>query len=82
MNTDRGAEDVEFMRLALAEAEGAAAHSDVPIGAVVVRDGEVIAASGNERERRRDPTAHAEILALQAAAASLGDGGYPTRLCT
>ena len=77
MNADRGAEDVEFMRLALTEAEGAAAHSDVPIGAVVVRDGEVIAAAGNERERRRDPTAHAEILALQAAAASLGGWRIP-----
>ena len=60
------------MRLALAEAERAAAHSDVPIGAVVVRDGEVIAAGANEREQRRDPTAHAEILALQGAALSLG----------
>lgn len=60
------------MRLALAQAEKAAAHGDVPIGAVLVRDGEVLAAAGNERELRRDPTAHAEILVLSAAAQRLG----------
>jgi tRNA(adenine34) deaminase len=61
-----------FMRFALREAELAAAHDDVPIGAVVERDGELIAAAHNERELRQDPTAHAEILALRAAAAALG----------
>ena len=60
------------MRLALVEAAAAAEHGDVPIGAVVVRDGEVLAAAGNERELRQDPTAHAEVLALRAAAERLG----------
>ena len=49
----------------------------MPIGAVVVRDGEVIGAAGNERELRSDPTAHAEILALRAAAESLGGWRVP-----
>jgi len=56
------------MRLALREAERALEHDDVPIGAVVVREGEVIGAGGNERELRQDPTAHAEIIALREAA--------------
>jgi tRNA(adenine34) deaminase len=57
--------DEYFMRLALREAERALEHDDVPIGSVLVHDGEVIAATRNERELRRDPTAHAEILALR-----------------
>jgi tRNA(adenine34) deaminase len=65
------------MRLALREAEGALSHDDVPIGAVVVRGGETIAAAGNERELRRDPTAHAEVLALRAAAERLGGWRLP-----
>jgi tRNA(adenine34) deaminase len=69
--------DEEFMRLALGEAEGAAEHGDVPIGAVIVRDGEVIASAGNERELRADPTAHAEVLALRAAARELGGWRIP-----
>ena len=60
------------MRLALREAQRARDHGDVPIGAVVVRAGEVIAAGRNERELRQDPTAHAEILALREAAAAGG----------
>ena len=60
------------MRLALREAERALEHDDVPIGAVVVREGEVIGAGHNERELRNDPTAHAEVLALREAAASVG----------
>ena len=64
--------DEPFMRLAICEAERALEHDDVPIGAVVVRDGEVIGSGHNERERRQDPTAHAEVLALRAAAAALG----------
>src|SRR5918997_4450275 len=64
--------DEWFMRLALREAERALEHDDVPIGAVVVREGEVIGAGHNERELREDPTAHAEILALREAAAHLG----------
>jgi tRNA(adenine34) deaminase len=61
-----------FMRLALREAERALEHDDVPIGAVVVRGGEVLAAAHNERELRQDPTAHAELLALREAARALG----------
>ena len=64
--------DEHFMRLALREARLAHAHGDVPIGAVVVRGGEVIGSGHNERERLQDPTAHAEVLALRAAAAALG----------
>jgi tRNA(adenine34) deaminase len=64
--------DEYFMRLALREAERAAEHDDVPIGAVVVRDGEVIGAGHNEREQRSDPTAHAEVIALREAARALG----------
>lgn len=60
------------MRLALREASLALDHDDVPIGAVVVRDGELIGAGHNERELRADPTAHAEMLALREAARSLG----------
>jgi tRNA(adenine34) deaminase len=60
--------DEYFMQLALREAEAAIAHDDVPIGCVIVRSGEVIAAARNERELRGDPTAHAEILALREAA--------------
>jgi tRNA(adenine34) deaminase len=64
--------DEHFMRLAMREAERALEHGDVPIGAVVVHAGEVIATGCNERECRQDPTAHAEILALRAAAQALG----------
>ena len=60
--------DDHFMRLALREAEHALEHADVPIGAVVVREGEVVAAAHNERELRQDPTAHAELIALREAA--------------
>lgn len=60
------------MNLALREAERALVHDDVPIGALVVRDGEVIGAGHNERELRQDPTAHAEVLALREAARALG----------
>jgi tRNA(adenine34) deaminase len=65
-------DDESFMRLAIAEAEGALTHDDVPIGAVVVHDGAVVGAGHNERELRQDPTAHAETIALRAAAAALG----------
>ncbi len=64
--------DEHFMRLAIREAERALEHDDVPIGAVVVREGEVVGSGHNERELRQDPTAHAEILALRAAAAAVG----------
>ena len=61
------------MRLALEQAARAAAQGDVPVGAVVLRpDGDVLGAGHNDRERTGDPTAHAEVLALRAAAAALG----------
>ena len=65
-------DDDSFMRLALEQATAALEHDDVPIGAVVVREGEVLSSARNMRELLRDPTAHAEILALRAAAAELG----------
>ena len=64
--------DERLMRRALELAQGVAEHGDVPIGAVVARGDEVLGAAGNERERRRDPTAHAEILALREASERLG----------
>ena len=64
--------DDEAMKIALDQAAAAAAHDDVPIGAVVVRDGKVIAARHNERELTGDPTAHAEVLALRDAARVVG----------
>ncbi|MCY3806151.1 MAG: nucleoside deaminase [bacterium] len=60
------------MRLALDEAAAAATHGDVPVGAVVLLGGDVIARRHNERELRGDPTAHAEVLALRDAAAAVG----------
>ena len=60
------------MELALAEARRAEEHGDVPIGAALLRGGEILAAAGNERELRKDPTAHAEVLAIRAAAEALG----------
>ena len=67
----------EAMDAALAEARAAIAHGDVPVGAVVVdrATGDVVARAHNERERHGDPTAHAELLALRAAAARPGRGG-------
>ena len=65
-------DDERWMRRALDEARRAPAHGDVPVGCVVVRDGEVIAAARNERELRQDPTAHAEVLAIRDAAIGLG----------
>ena len=59
------------MRLALREAERALEHDDVPVGAIVVHDGEVIGAGRNERELREDPSAHAEMLAIREAARAL-----------
>lgn len=64
--------DEHFMRLAIREAERALEHDDVPVGAVIVRDGEVAGIGHNERELRQDPTAHAELLAIREAARALG----------
>jgi tRNA(adenine34) deaminase len=65
--------DEDFMNLALEEARRALEHGDVPVGAVLVLAGEPIAAARNERELRKDPTAHAELLCLRAGAERLGD---------
>ena len=65
-------DDYRFMALAIEEARGAAAAGEVPVGAALVVDGEVLATRGNERERRHDPTAHAEMLVLRDAAAVVG----------
>ena len=65
------------MELALVEARAAATRQDVPIGAVIVRDGEVISAAGNRREADLDPTAHAELLAIRRAAEVLGGWRLP-----
>ena len=67
----------EAMEIAIAEARQAESHGDVPIGAAIVRDGELLARAGNERELRRDPTAHAELLAIRAAAETLGGWRLP-----
>lgn len=64
--------DPPFMRAALDEARRCTAWGDVPIGAVVTQGERILAAFGNERQRRGDPTAHAEVLALREAAARLG----------
>lgn len=61
-----------FMRLALAEAEAAAAEDEVPVGAIIVRQGRVIASAHNQREQLRDPTAHAEMIAITQAAEAIG----------
>ena len=71
-NTPFFPRDEYSMRLALREAELALEHDDVPVGAVVICDGEVIGAAHNEREIRQDPTAHAEMLALRQAARAVG----------
>ena len=65
--------DEYFMRLALREAERALDHDDIPVGAIVVREGEVIGSGHNERQLRADPTAHAELIALRDAARALGN---------
>lgn len=65
-------DETELMKQALTEARRALEHDDVPIGALVVVDGQVIAAAHNERELRGDPTAHAEVLAIRAAAEAVG----------
>jgi tRNA(adenine34) deaminase len=67
----------QAMEVALAEARAAERHGDVPIGAAIYRGDELLARAGNEREVRRDPTAHAEVLAIRAAAERLGGWRLP-----
>jgi tRNA(adenine34) deaminase len=69
--------DARLMGMALERAREAERHGDVPIGAVIAREGEILAAAGNERELRGDPTAHAEILAIRAASEALGGWRLP-----
>jgi tRNA(adenine34) deaminase len=69
--------DARFMQLALEQAQQAWALGEVPVGAVVVKDGELIAAGCNQPIGRHDPTAHAEIVALRAAAEKLGNYRLP-----
>ena len=72
MNSRRPHEDITFMRLALKEAQCAAAAGEVPIGAVLVLDGTIVGTGHNKRETWQDPTAHAEMIAIRAAAAAIG----------
>jgi tRNA(adenine34) deaminase len=65
--------DETFMRLALKEAEAAAAEDEVPVGCVIARGGKVIARAHNQRETLKDPTAHAEMIAITQAAEAVGD---------
>jgi len=67
-------DDDDAMALALEEAHAALDHGDVPVGAIVLVDGQVVARRHNERELTGDPTAHAELLALRDAAAAVGGG--------
>jgi tRNA(adenine34) deaminase len=64
--------DERFMSRALDEAERALEHGDVPVGCVIVRDGDMLAAAHNQREELADPTAHAEVVALRRAAEAVG----------
>jgi tRNA(adenine34) deaminase len=62
-----------FMRMALDQAQQAMADNEVPVGAVIIHQGRIVAAAYNQREQLRDPTAHAEMIAITQAAESLGD---------
>jgi tRNA(adenine34) deaminase len=70
--SDAFPDDERFMRLAIAEALRALEHDDVPVGAVLVHEGEVVGTGHNERELRQDPSAHAEMIALREGARALG----------
>ncbi len=72
MSRDAADQSASFMDLALREAEAAAARGEVPVGAVIARDGEAIAAAGNRTRELFDATAHAEVLAIRAAGQRLG----------
>lgn len=72
MLIDTSAEDTQFMLLAMEEARKAALHDDIPVGAVLVKDGKVLASARNERELLSSPVAHAEVQALNAGAKAHG----------
>jgi tRNA(adenine34) deaminase len=72
MTSPSSPDDLRFMAVARDEASAAASHGDVPVGAIVVRDGIVLARASNRTVRDQDPTAHAELLAIRGAAQSLG----------
>ncbi|MGH9574228.1 MAG: tRNA adenosine(34) deaminase TadA [Candidatus Acidiferrales bacterium] len=72
-NTNTGSDDTRFMELALEQGAEAARRGEVPIGAVIVADNKVIAAAGNRTIADCDPTAHAEMVALRAAAKEIGN---------
>lgn len=74
------ADDQKFMRAALREAELAAEEEEIPVGSVIVNDGRIIGRGHNQREKLNDPTAHAEMIALTAAAAHVG--GWRLNECT
>jgi tRNA(adenine34) deaminase len=71
---------MDYMRIALEEARLAAAEGEIPVGAVLVKEGEIIARAHNRREADHDPTAHAELLCMRQAARALGD--WRLRGCT
>jgi tRNA(adenine34) deaminase len=77
---DQTSTDLAMMRHALLAAESAAREGEVPVGAVIARGGEILAVAANERETTKDPTAHAELLAIRRAAAALG--GWRLTGCT
>lgn len=70
-------DDLDYMRMAIDAAREAESHNDVPIGAVVVQEGRILAVTGNRREIDRDPTAHAELIAIRQAAGVLGGWRLP-----
>jgi tRNA(adenine34) deaminase len=72
MKLNQEADDHRFMVAAMEEAQSALAHDDVPVGAVVVKDGVIVGLGHNEREKQKSPVAHAEVLALVDAAKRLG----------
>ncbi len=77
MDMDSENSDLHYMEIALAQAQDAYLHGEVPVGAVLVKGGKVIAACKNRCEELKDPTAHAEILALREAGQALGGWRLP-----
>jgi tRNA(adenine34) deaminase len=80
VHEDQTSTDLAMMRRALLAARSAAEKGEVPVGAVVAREGEILAVAANERETTKDPTAHAELLAIRQAANTLG--GWRLSGCT